>query len=231
MRKVDEEYEGSVPRLSASTDNYEFVLNIGTKELAWVCKTPRLQSLAELAYRKQEPLVRVTVRDRHDVIAVAVPYKIKKAAPLAARKHKNVAVLGFTATLNRCDIVVEYEKGKRATVIAEAPHIQRMLEISYETKRKLMFIVVEQTGLVVAANLSRPAPKGHASAELPDEIHRPCLRARYFICRGGPRRRRGLAAVARAAGQWRGRGGSVAAAGVEQQRERRLESASSRPRA
>jgi len=157
MRKVDEEFEGSVPRLSASTDNYEFVLNIGTEELASVCKTPRLQSLAELAYRKQEPAVRVTIRDR-EVIAIAVPYKVKKAAPLGDGKHQDVAVLGFAATQNRCEIVVEYAKRKRATVIAEAPHVQRMLEISYETKRKLMFIVVE-TGYVVMANLSRPAPK------------------------------------------------------------------------
>src|SRR5262245_34426176 len=164
MRKIVarggvEAFEGSVPRLSTSIRNYEFVLKIGDEEHAWVCRYSRIQSLAELAYRKREPVVGVTVRDQ-EVISIAVPQAIKKTHPAAARKYQDVTVIGFTATENKCDIVVEYSgRKKRATVVADQYHVQRMLEISYETNRKLMFIDVDENGRVIMANLSRPAPK------------------------------------------------------------------------
>jgi hypothetical protein len=156
---ADVDKKGSIPRLAAATDNYEIVLKIGNEEHAWVTSIRRVQSLAELACRNQEPVVGLVVRDNQNVVSISVPHAIKEADVAKTGAYTNVTVVGLIANEKRCDIVVEFEDGARTKVNVAAEHVQRMFEISYESKRPLMQIVVDEMGRVSMANLARPKPE------------------------------------------------------------------------
>lgn len=153
---ADEEQKGSIPRLAAANQNYEVVLKIGNEEKAWVTTAARIQTLAELGYRTQEPVVGLVVRDDQEVVSISVPNTIKEADVAKPDEYREVTVIGLKANSTTCDIVVEFADRTRGTVHVAEVHVQRMFEISYETKRPLMKIVVDEMGRVSMANLGRP---------------------------------------------------------------------------